>query len=153
MKIFATKGIRKETGYFFNNVEIDEELVWQIMNDPPYSQRTEAKIVAAGIEVRKTGCVRLISTHSVDYSGPGLPQYVEMVDEWVLFRKRYGDRPAGYDLRARVVEMNGCVTVLGEFERRDFHYERVAGELVKEPIYTDWRDFNLDGVPFSNLDW
>lgn len=155
MKNFATKGVRKEINYFFNGVEINEELVWQIMNDPPYSQRTEEKIIAAGIEVRKTESVKLIATHSVDHSGPSLPEYVETTtDGWVHFRKQYGDRAAGYELKARVMEQNGCVTILGEFERREFHYEIVKGKwVVEHPIFTDWRDFNLDGVPFSNLDW
>ncbi len=149
--VFATKGIFVATTYHFKGVEIDEDLVMRISGAHYWKMCTEERITTAGIEIRVTEAPKLVATTPCDYSGHSLPEFTREECGFVCFHKQYGDRPAGFELRARVAEEIGKVVVLHEWERRNFY--RKGWGTQNEPIFGDWGKIDLIGKSFTCLVW
>lgn len=150
-KIFATKHTFTETTYYFMGIEVTRDIVMRLSDAHYWKMCTPERITAAGIEIRVIETPTLVATTPVDYSGPGLPRFVEEDGEFVYFLKQFGDRPAGFELRARISEKVGEIVVLDNFERRNFYCKGYKPE--HKPIYADWEKFDLEGRTFSSLVW
>ena len=149
--VFATKGIIVTTTYHFKGVEIDKNLVMRISGAHYWKMCTEESITTAGIEIRTTEIPKLVATTPCDYSGYSLPEFTKEECGLIYFHKQYGDRPAGFELRARVAEEIGKVVVLHEWEERNFYCKGWGPEY--EPIFRDWKKIDLNGKSFTRLVW
>ncbi len=150
-KEFATKGTFVKTIYYYKGREIDKDLVMLVSGAHYWEMCTRECITAAGIEIRETEYSVLVATTLCDYTGPGLPNFEWEEGGSVYFRKVYGNRPAGFQLRARVADKVGKIVVLHEWERRNFYC--VGYGPKHKPIFSDWEKIELDGKSFRTLVW
>lgn len=140
-KIFVTEVTTVKQQWFYGEVPVSREVL-QDIGLATYASwicgsiTDERLLSIPRVRVEETSSTELCSTNGRGHTGVNQEEFLKEEGGLMYFRKHYGDRPAGFELRFPVAKVVLGLIVLdhAKAERRDFW--KLRGD--KDWQYSDW---------------